>query len=99
MIRACATWGMAIAAIGGVFGVCSARAGVIDLRDAARQAPGLIHQYTCEMYRTELNAPRLFDQAGAEDLLERYGSSTPNPGASIRLRRHGAPCTCCNSGE
>lgn len=81
MIRACATWRMAIAVIGGVFGACSARAGVIDLRDAARQTPGLIHQYTFETYRTDLNAPRLFDQAGTADLLERFGSSTPNPGA------------------
>lgn len=81
MIRACATWRMAIAVIGGVFGACSARAGVIDLRDAARQTPGLIHQYTFETYRTDLNAPRLFDQAGTADLLERFCSSTPNPGA------------------
>jgi len=70
--------GAAFAAV--LLGGGSARAAVIDLRNAARAEASLIHHYTFESLRTNWTAPRLLDRAGTADLTERAGSAVPNPG-------------------
>lgn len=71
--------GVTCAAI--ILGSSYSSAAVIDLRNATRAEPSLIHHYTFEDTQADYNNLRLLDRAGTLDLIE-YARNLP-PGAKI----------------
>ena len=61
-----------------LFGCGSVWAGVLDLRDAARREPSVIHQYTFAKPLTGANSMRLSDRVGSLHLKEWARTSPTN---------------------